>query len=373
MADINLDDLLQKKNAAPQVAPQEEVAQISHELDRISPEDRKKIDAIKENLDMTDTQMTLQFGNQAQKHIADFSNSILSNVKGKELEEVGQLLSSLTTKVQDFEDEDSFLSKVPLVSTLLNKKRDLQHSYQALSVQIDDIQASLDNQKLTLMKDIVMFDGLYEQNLQYFKDLQLYIQAGEEKIEEMERVTLPKLRQQAAESDNPMAEQVVKDFAETITRFEKKIHDLKISKVIAIQTAPQIRIIQNSDKVLVERIQDAIYNTIPLWKNQMVIALGLNRQQKALDMERSVRDATNRLLEKNAEMLHQNAIDTAKENERAIVDVETVKKVNERLIATLDETLRIQQEGRQKRRAAEQELVQIEGQLKEAVRRSAGR
>lgn len=218
-----------------------------------------------------------------------------------------------------------------------------------------------------------MFDGLYDKNLEYFKQLQLFIQAGEEKITELRTVTLPQLEEQAKASSNPMAGQVVKDYEEAVVRFEKKVHDLKISKVIAIQTAPQIRLIQNNDKILVSRIQSAIYNTIPLWKNQLVLALGLNRQKDALAVQKAVSDSTNELLQKNAEILKQNSLETARENERSIVDVETVKKVNQDLIATIEETLKIQQEGRAKRQAAEQELVQIENQLRETLLRNSNR
>ena len=224
-----------------------------------------------------------------------------------------------------------------------------------------------------MMKYIVMFDNLYDPNLVHFKMLQLYIKAGEEKIEEMKTVTLPRLRQEAATSTNPMAVQVVNDFESSVERFEKKVHDLKISKTIAIQTAPQIRLIQNNDKTLVDRVQSAVYNTIPLWKNQMVIALGLARQQKVLQVQRAVNDATNDLLKKNAEMLKQNTIETAKENERSIVDIETVRKVNDDLISTIEETVKIQQEGRAKRQAAEQELVQIEERLKQTLLQHSNR
>ena len=217
------------------------------------------------------------------------------------------------------------------------------------------------------MKDIVLFDNLYQKNLAYFKELQLYIQAGEEKLTEMRNQVLPKLRMDAANSTDPMAAQVVSDFESNVDRFEKKIHDLKISKTIAIQTAPQLRLIQNNDKILVERVQGAIYNAIPLWKNQIVIALGLSRQQNVLKMQQAVSDTTNELLRKNAEMLKLNTIETAKENNRSIVDMETVKKVNEDLVTTLTETLKIQQEGRIARQNAQQELATIENQLKQVL------
>lgn len=198
--------------------------------------------------------------------------------------------------------------------------------YDKVSVQVDKIQRELDKARMMMLKDIVMFDNMYERNLEYFKELQLYIKAGEEKIVELQEKTIPKLRMDAMNSQNQMAVQVVNDFENAVSRFEKKIHDLKLSKTIAIQTAPQIRLIQNNDKVLVDKVQSAIYNTIPLWKSQIVIALGLAKQQKVLQMQREITDTTNELLRRNAEMLKQNTIETAKETERGIVDIETVKK-----------------------------------------------
>ena len=239
--------------------------------------------------------------------------------------------------------------------------------YDKLSVQIDKIQGELDKARMSMMKDIVMFDTMYQRNLEYFKELQLYIKAGEEKILELQQHTIPKLRMEAVNSQNQMAVQVVSDFENAVSRFEKKVHDLKLSKTIAIQTAPQIRLIQNNDKVLVDKVQSAIYNTIPLWKSQIVIALGLSRQQKVLQMQREVTDTTNELLRRNAEMLKQNTIETARETERGIVDLETVKKVNEDLISTIEETIKIQKDGRERRKLAEAELVQIEDKLKQTL------
>ena len=240
-------------------------------------------------------------------------------------------------------------------------------SYEKLSTKVDKIQSELEKSKATMMKDIMLFDALYQKNLEYFKHLELYIRAGEEKLEEMRSTVLPKLRADAAASADPMAGQVVSDFESNVDRFEKKVHDLKISKTIAIQTAPQLRLIQNNDKILVERVQSAIYNAIPLWKNQIVIALGLTRQQNVLKMQQAISDTTNELLKRNAEMLKINSIETAKENNRSIVDIETVKKVNDDLVTTIEETLKIQQEGRQARQSAEQELLQIENRLKETL------
>jgi len=381
MADINLNDLLEKRQAesqpaVPVVDQGHEVAQFNAQVESLTPEERQQIDTIKDSIDLVNSNAIVQYGSGAQKNIANFSNSVLSTVKSTDPAVAGDLLNDLVKRVKAFEDENDedkgFFASLPVVGSLFKKGEALTKSYTTLAAQIDKIQAGLDNQKMTLMKDIAMFDGLYDKNLEYFKQLQLYIQAGEEKIQELNQTTIPKLESQAQVSDNPMAVQVVQDFKDAVSRFEKKVHDLKISKTIAIQTAPQIRIIQNNDKILVDRIQSAIYNTIPLWKNQMVLALGLGRQKEALEMQQAVSNTTNELLKRNAAMLKQNSHDTAVENERSIVDIETVKQVNEDLISTIEDTLRIQQEGRQKRQAAEAELVQIEDRLREALLKGAG-
>ena len=381
MADINLNDLLEKRQAesqpaVPVVDQGHEVAQFNAQVESLTPEERQQIDTIKDSIDLVNSNAIVQYGSGAQKNIANFSNSVLSTVKSTDPAVAGDLLNDLVKRVKAFEDENDedkgFFASLPVVGSLFKKGEALTKSYPTLAAQIDKIQAGLDNQKMTLMKDIAMFDGLYDKNLEYFKQLQLYIQAGEEKIQELNQTTIPKLEAQAQVSDNPMAVQVVQDFKDAVSRFEKKVHDLKISKTIAIQTAPQIRIIQNNDKILVDRIQSAIYNTIPLWKNQMVLALGLGRQKEALEMQQAVSNTTNELLKRNAAMLKQNSHDTAVENERSIVDIETVKQVNEDLISTIEDTLRIQQEGRQKRQAAEAELVQIEDRLREALLKGAG-
>ena len=381
MADINLNDLLEKRQAesqpaVPVVDQGHEVAQFNAQVESLTPEERQQIDTIKDSIDLVNSNAIVQYGSGAQKNIANFSNSVLSTVKSTDPAVAGDLLNDLVKRVKAFEDENDedkgFFASLPVVGSLFKKGEALTKSYTTLAAQIDKIQAGLDNQKMTLMKDIAMFDGLYDKNLEYFKQLQLYIQAGEEKIQELNQTTIPKLEAQAQVSDNPMAVQVVQDFKDAVSRFEKKVHDLKISKTIAIQTAPQIRIIQNNDKILVDRIQSAIYNTIPLWKNQMVLALGLGRQKEALEMQQAVSNTTNELLKRNAAMLKQNSHDTAVENERSIVDIETVKQVNEDLISTIEDTLRIQLEGRQKRQAAEAELVQIEDRLREALLKGAG-
>lgn len=377
MSEINLDDLLKAKaqentvTAAPVavIDQQQEIMQVTQQTEALTPAERQQVDEIKSKIDLTNSGYALQFGSGAQKNMADFSDSLLSQVRTKDSGEVGALLTDLTGKINEFsrQESGSFVKKLPLIGSLVSKGENLISSYEKLSTKVEKIQSELEKSKTTMLKDITLFDALYQKNLEYFKHLELYIRAGEEKLHEMRTTVLPKLRADAAASSNPMAGQVVSDFESNVDRFEKKVHDLKISKTIAIQTAPQLRLIQNNDKILVERVQSAIYNAIPLWKNQIVIALGLTRQQNVLQMQRAVSDTTNELLKRNAEMLKINSIETAKENNRSIVDIDTVKKVNDDLISTIEETLKIQQEGRQARQIAEQELLQIENRLKETL------
>ena len=374
MPDISLEDLLQAKKTETAAQPvlinqQQEIQQVTAQTEALTPAQRQQVEEIKEKINLMDSGYALQFGSTAQKDMAAFSDSLLSQVRTKDSGQVGELLTDLSGKINDFSESqnDSFVKKIPLIGSLVNKGENMLSSYEKLSTKVAKIQSELEKAKTNMMKDIVLFDNLYQKNLAYFKELQLYIQAGEEKLTEMPNQVLPKLRMDAANSTDPMAAQVVSDFESNVDRFEKKIHDLKISKTIAIQTAPQLRLIQNNDKILVERVQGAIYNAIPLWKNQIVIALGLSRQQNVLKMQQAVSDTTNELLRKNAEMLKLNTIETAKENNRSIVDMETVKKVNEDLVTTLTETLKIQQEGRIARQNAQQELATIENQLKQVL------
>ena len=361
--------------AVTAVVPEQEIEKITQQIEALTPEEKRRVEEIKNSIDMRESSMALTYGVPAQREIAAFSDSILSSVRTKDSGQVGELLNDLVGKVRAFDtsEKKSFLQRLPFFGSMMNKAEEIKDGYEKLSTQVERIEMGLEKAKVQMLEDVAMFDGLFEKNLTYFKELQLYIRAGEEKVQEMRDVTLPKLKAQAAQSDNPMAVQVVADFEESVNRFEKKVHDLKISRTLAIQTAPQIRLIQNNDKVLIERVQTAIYHTIPLWKNQMVIALGLSRQNDVLALQRAVNDTTNDLLRRNAEMLKQNTIDTAKENERGIVDIDTVKKVNEDLISTLEETVRIQEEGRAKRAAAEKELIAIEGRLKDALLRNSQR
>ena len=368
---ITLDTLMQSSgHTALQVQEPASVEAVRAQVEELSPEQRVRVEEVKNSIDLMDSQAVLQYGVGAQRNISSFSDNILTQVRSKDSGYVGELMSDLVLKVKEVDvdglDED-FWDKIPFLKNASRAVKKFMQRYEKLEVQIDRIEQQLDQARMQMLKDITMFDGLYEKNLEYFRELQIYIAAGEEKLKELQETTLPQLRAEATAKGDAMSAQVVRDFEDTVNRFEKKIHDLKLSKAVAIQTAPQIRLIQNNDKMLVDKIQTAILSTIPLWKSQIVIALGLHRQESVLKMQRSVSDATNTLLTKNAELLRQNSTEVARESERGIVDLETLKKVNADLISTIEETIKIQQEGRAARQNAETELLSIEQKLKEAL------
>ena len=340
------------------------------QVEELSPEQKARVEEVKNSIDLMDSQAALQYGVGAQRNISSFSDNILTQVRSKDSGYVGELMSDLVLKVKEVDVDgldEGFWDKLPFLKNASRAVKKFMQRYEKLEVQIDRIEQQLDQARMQMLKDITMFDGLYEKNLEYFQELQIYIAAGEEKLKELQETTLPQLHAEAAAKGDAMSAQVVRDFEDTVNRFEKKIHDLKLSKTIAIQTAPQIRLIQNNDKMLVDKIQTAVLSTIPLWKSQIVIALGLHRQESVLKMQRSVSDATNTLLTKNAELLRQNSTEVAKESERGIVDLETLKKVNADLISTIEETIKVQQEGRIARQNAEAELAGIEEQLKQTL------
>ena len=369
--EITLETLMQNKgtNELTKAEPVD-VDKIRTQIEELTPEQKSRVDDLKNNIDLMNSQAVIQYGVGAQRSIAGFSDNILAQVRSKDSGYVGNLMSDLVLKVKEVgvdQLDDGIFSKLPFLRDASRAIKKFMQRYEKLEVQIDHIEQELDEARMQMLKDITMFDNLYEKNIEYFRELQIYIAAGEEKIAELREETLPKLHGQAAEKGDAMSAQMVRDFEDTVNRFEKKVHDLKLSKTIAIQTAPQIRLIQNNDKMLVDKIQTAILSTIPLWKSQIVIALGLQRQENVLKMQRSVTDATNTLLSKNAELLKQSSIDVAKESERGIVDLETLKKVNADLISTIEETIKIQKEGRTARQNAETELIGIEQQLKKAL------
>lgn len=366
MGKINLDDLME--SAKENRSDENELAiKTEKQIEEISPQQRAKIHSIKESLDLRDSQVLSIYGSNSQKDIANFSKNILQEVKNKDLDEVGDMMTDLMFKLKDLrEPEESFLE------TLFHKpKRAIEKyiaQYESVDSQIDKIAANLENSRMDLLKDIATFDGLYEENLKYFRNLENYIKAGEEKVKEVRENDLKDLYKQAEGSNYPMAMQVVRDFEDKIERFEKRIFDLKTSKTVAIQTAPQIKLIQNNDQLLVDKITDAINNVIPLWKSQVVIALGLNRQKRLAEMQKEVSDKTNELLEKNAEKLKQSTLEIQKEVQRSTIDVETLKKVNDNLIETIEESVRIKNEAASNRKKAEEELVSIQNDLEDKIR-----
>lgn len=369
--EITLDTLMQAKGStALQKQEPVDVQSIRTQVEVLTPVQRARVEELKNSINLMDSQTTIQYGVGAQRNISSFSDHILTQVRSKDSGYVGELMSDLVLKVKEVDVDgldEGFWDKLPFLKNASRAVKKFMQRYEKLEVQIDRIEQQLDQARMQMLKDITMFDGLYEKNLEYFQELQIYIAAGEEKLQELRETTLPQLHAEAAAKGDAMSAQVVRDFEDTVNRFEKKIHDLKLSKTVAIQTAPQIRLIQNNDKMLVDKIQTAILSTIPLWKSQIVIALGLHRQESVLKMQRSVSDATNTLLTKNAELLRQNSTEVAKESERGIVDLETLKKVNADLISTIEETIKVQQEGRIARQNAEAELAGIEEQLKHTL------
>lgn len=337
--------------------------------EELSEEEKKAIEEFNNKIDVTDAAQVLQFGSAAQNKISEFSDSILENVKTKNTGEVGDLLADLVSQIKSFDNDISGSDK-GLAKIFSNAKRQLDKiiaKYNKIDNNIDAIENGLEKDKLQMLKDITIFDTMYEKNLEYFKEISLYIIAGERKLEELRTVELPKLQAQAEASGEQMDAQKVADMENTINRFEKKIYDLKTTRLISIQMAPQIRLLQNNEAELVEKIQSSITNTIPLWKNQIVLALGINNAKKALKNEQAVSKLTNEMLKKNSETLKQGSIDIAEESEKAIIDIETLQKTNQDLIETIDTVIEIHKNGRIKRQEAEKELETLEKELKQKM------
>ena len=336
--------------------------------DELSKEEKEAIDEFNKKLDLNDSAQILQYGVSAQEKISKFSDSILEDVKTRNTGEVGDLLASLVSQIKSFDKDVSGTSKKNFIEKIFNNAKKefdfIVAKYSKIEKNIDTIEGGLEKDKLQMLKDITVFDTMYEKNLEYFKEISLYIIAGEKKITELRDVELPKLKEAAEKSNDQIDVQKVNDMEALINRFEKKIYDLKTTRIISIQMAPQIRMLQNNEAELVEKIQSSITNTIPLWKNQMVLALGINNAKQALKSQQAVSKLTNDMLKKNSETLKQGSIDIARESEKAIVDVETLQKTNQDLIETLDEVIKIHEEGRNKRKEAEKTLEDIEKELK---------
>lgn len=365
MEEIKKEDLIIKEGST--AITEENI----YDYNKLSEEDKKEVTNIMKNIEDGDSNSVIQYGVGAQSEIANFSNKMLEDVRAKDTDYVGDILSNLMVKVKNTDVngfiQESPLENIPVIGKLVDKTKRFFAKYQKIESQIDEISEKLDNERTILLKDIVMFDNLFEKNTECIHNLDLYIIAGNKKIEELKTKILPEMQKKAEETKDPLNAQKVADMSDFTARFEKKIHDLKLTRAIAIQTAPQIRFIQSGNKALVDRIQSSILNTIPLWKSQIVLAIGIIRQKGALDLQKQVTETTNELLKKNSEMLKTNTIEIAKENEKGIVELETLKKVNDDLITTIEETIKISEEGRVKRKEVEKELVVIEKDLKDKL------
>ena len=330
----------------------------------LTAEEQAAVDEFAKQIDITNTNLVLTYGAGAQKSIADFSESALEKVRTKDLGQVGDMITDLVTELKGFSADEESKGIKGFFSRQKNKVAALKVRYDKAEVNVDRISSELEGHQVVLMKDIAVMDKLYETNLQYFKELNMYILAGKQKLEEVNTKIIPELEEKARISGLPEDAQQVNDMRNMANRFEKKIYDLELTRMVSIQMAPQIRMVQNSDSLMVEKIQSTIVNTIPLWKNQMVLALGIANSQQALQSQRAVTDMTNELLKKNADALRMGSVEVAKESERGIVDLETLQHTNQQIIDTLNDVLTIQRDGSEKRRAAEAELGKIEGELK---------
>ena len=332
----------------------------------LTDEERRMVDAFAQQIDLTNSTLVLQYGAGTQKKMADFSESALENVRSKDLGEVGELLTGVVKELKDFDEEEE-KGFFGIFKKASNKIENMKAKYAKAEANVNEIVKVLEKHQVQLMKDTALLDKMYELNLTYFKELSMYILAGKKKLQEVRGGELSALTAKAQASGLPEDARAAKDLDSMCTRFEKKIHDLELTRMISIQTAPQIRLVQNNDTLMVEKIQSTIVNTIPLWKSQMVLALGVEHSTQAAAAQREVTDMTNQLLRKNAEKLKMATVVTAKESERGIVDMDTLKATNESLISTLDEVMNIQKEGRQKRAEAEAELQNMENELKKKL------
>ena len=342
--------------------------EVKEELDDsvLSEEERRQVDEFAKQIDLHNSTAILQYGVGTQKKMADFSGNALENVKTKDLGEVGEMLSDVVTQLKGFDEEEEkgFLG---LFKKPAHKLESMKAKYAKAETNVNKICEALESNQVQLLKDIALLDKMYDLNLTYFKELSMYILAGKKKLAETRETELPQLLEKAKASGLPEDAQAARDLEALCDRFEKKIHDLELTRMVSIQTAPQIRLVQSSDTMMVEKIQSTIVNTIPLWKSQMVLALGVTHAEQAARAQREVSDMTNELLRKNAEVLKTATIESAKESERGIIDMETLKNTNANLISTLDEVMKIQADGREKRRAAEQAMQTMENELKEKL------
>ena len=362
---LTLEPTLTAEDAAAAQKARDEHA-VKLDESQLTDAERKMVNDFSEKIDITDSNMVLQYGAAAQKNIASFSENTLNSVRTKDLGEVGDVLAGLVGELQNFGQEE----KKGVFGFFQKKKNDLnamKAQYAKAETNVNKIVEVLENHQVTLMKDVAMLDQMYELNTKYYKELTMYILAGKKKLEKTRSVELEELRRKAAASGSQEDAQAYNDLANLCSRFEKKLHDLELTRMISIQMGPQTRLIQNNDALMLEKIQSSLVNTIPLWKSQMVLSLGLEHSRQATAAQSAVTNMTNELLQKNADMLKMGTIETAKEAERSVVDIQTLQHTNQQLISTLDEVMKIQQEGAQKRREAELELGRIEGELKQKL------
>ncbi len=350
--------------AAPAAAADPQEAQLSEE-------EMKQVDAFVDQIDITNSQAVMKYGAGTQKKMADFSEKAIDNVRTKDMGQVGDMIAGLVTELKNFEIEEDEKGLKAFFKRGANKVTALKARYTSIEGNVETISNELERHQVQLMKDVATLDNMYKLNLNYYKELSMYIIAGKKKLEQVRATDLVEAQKKAEASGLPEDAQAAKDLAALCDRFEKKIYDLELTRTIAMQTGPQIRMVQSADTAMAEKIQSTIVNTIPLWKNQMVIAIGIEHSAQAAKAEREVNDMTNALLKKNADMLKVATVEAAKESERGIVDMETLKHTNESLISTLDEVMKIQTEGKERRRTAEAELSQIEGQLREKLLQAA--
>lgn len=338
---------------------------VTEKVSALSAEDQKKVDDLARQLDFTQSGIEQTFGADAQRGMADFSDRVLEKTRSKDAGQAGELLRELVVTVDD--SSLSGVKKVPIIGTIAVKVEQVRREYQKVVPQVDEIVGQLESSRAQMINDIALYDQLYDQSVAQYKQLKIYVAAGAQALADFRADQLPALEAQAAASSNPMAGQVLKDFKSKLDRFEKHLDDLDRISLVALQACPQIKILQNADATIADKIQTTITTTIPLWKSQMVIALGLENQRKAIELQQKVDDVTNRLLRENAEQLHQGAVAAEKANQRGVVDVDTLQHVNDELIATLKDTLEVQRQGRAQRAEAQQKMRTMEGELKAAL------
>ena len=358
----------QKEEEVVQAQPVQDLSEdLSVDYKQFNEAEIQQIHDFSQRIDITDNTMIMQYGINAQKKLADFSDSTLEKVKTKDLGEVGDMLSQVVGELREFDGNGEKKGLFGLFNKGKNKVEGMISKYEQTETNVNKISGMLQDHQIRLLKDTSMLDQLFDLNNTYYKELSMYIAAGKEKLHHIKNEEIPALEQKALHSNLPEDAQALKDMTMYYDRFDKKLHDLELSRMIAIQTAPQIRLLQNSNNLMIEKIQSTLVNTIPLWKNQMVITLGLHHATEAAKTQQAVSDMTNELLKKNADALHSATVETAKESNRSIVDIETLKHTNEQLIQTFDDVLQIQEQGRIKRQEAEQELRQIENELKQKI------